>query len=185
MTQDWTIPEIVAAIRAELPTRMVSRDLAADGAPAFSRALESYLDDEGQRSVVDEQQFCNHPTLKHPGDCPTCENTGLRVVTRYTYRRPMRTALRKLARTPVPKGRPGLHVVIWALAANDGNESLAIGALSKQYAYMFQPIKARRWIGHALWELRAVYREDVPAREIRGKSDAQLDAEAKVEQIAA
>jgi hypothetical protein len=43
---------------------------------------------------------------------------------------------------------------------------------------MGNPGLCLRWTHIALKKLKAAYREDVPARELRDRSDAQLDAEA-------
>lgn len=143
-------------LRAEIPARIHSRDTDAGGDPAWSHDFESYL-------------FSPNATLYATDDdlWPT------------RLRYPMKRALAELARKPVPKGRPRLDTVLWTLAAHDGNAEMAIAALKVSNAYMHQPAKARRWVSHALYELRRVYREDAPGRALRvTKSDAQLDAEA-------
>lgn len=187
---------------AELPVRIHSRDTAENGNPELAHAFLAYITDSdaldgnhGDRPCPDgcrkehryatvhrtEQDFCNHPTLPPgaKGHCPTCTDTGLRVRVRKVYRNPMTRALRQLAAKPVRAGRPPLDVVLWALAANDGNVGMAIASLCSEWAFMWAPHKARRWMCHALYEVRAAYKEDVPAQELRDRiSENQAIAEA-------
>jgi hypothetical protein len=125
-----------------------------------------------------DSDLCSHPTIADKnGYCPTCDGSGLRTLERHVYRHPLKRALSEIGKRQVPKGRPKLDAVLWELAVHDGNVQMTIAALAMTYAYMWQPVKARRWISHALWELRGVYREDAPTRVIR-KSESQSIAEA-------
>ena len=166
---------------AEIPARIHSRETAENGNPEWHKSFESYVTDGDGRWATSgrtDQDFCQHPTLANgDGPCPTCDNTGLREVHRVTFRHPMKRTLHELARLPVPKGRPPLDVVLRALAEHDGDVGFTIAALATTWAFMYQPLKARRWVAHALWECRKTYREDAPAREIRGISESQSIAE--------
>ena len=151
-----TIADFLDAFTAEIPLRMTSRALAGDGGPSMAGQLLAYLSD-GE----------NGHWQRIPDDVD---------LWRERYLRPMRKALADLSRHPVPKGRPQLHVVLWALGTH-GSVDAAIMALQPEYAWMWQPVKARRWVSHALFELARVYREDVPMRVYR-KSESQSIAEA-------
>lgn len=161
-------------LRAEVPQRLHSRETDDGGYPQWHGSFTAWMLDGEE--VRDEQDICYHPTLIGKGHCETCDDTGLRIRTRQLYRNPMKRAVRKIGQQPVPKGRPKLDVVLWSLARHDGNVEMAIEALRLESAYMWNVRKARGWIDHALWELRAVYREDAPARII--KSEQQQIAEA-------
>lgn len=156
----------VTGLRGEIPVRMVSRDLDDDGSPALAAALEAYITD-GEPCYAQ----CRHD---HWSKTSTDLWNDL-------YMRPFKRALGIVALRPVPKGRPALHIVLKTLARHDGNVDMTVSALAADYAFMASPAKARRWIGHALWMLRTVYREDAPSRELRRKSEAQLDAMAAKE----
>ena len=166
---------------AELPARIHSRDTNEAGGPEWHHTFAAYVSD-GERNRWQsayrlDTESCNHPGVTK-GHCATCGDTGLRSLDRVKFRHPMKRSLAILGKRPVPKGRPPLDAVLWALAAQDGNVDLAILSLANEWAFMWQYTKARRWVAHALWELRRVYVEDVPAREIRGKSESQAIAEA-------
>ena len=169
--------------KAELPSRIHSRDTAENGNPEWHRGFESYITDGENGHYAahhrDDQEYCNHPTLteKEGGVCPTCDGSDLRVRTRRLLKHPMKAALGRLSRHPVPSGRPRLDSVLWALLVADGDLGLISAALSPKYACMGSPAFVRTWTMTALIKLRGVYREDVPAKEIR-KSESQSIAEA-------
>lgn len=182
MTLAHLIVWFLDRFKAEIPNRTHSRDTADDGSPALAHAFEAYVTD-GERgkwheTVSDSMDICNHPTLPSKGHCPTCDDTGLRIVTRQHYRRPMKRALAMVGKHSVPMGRPRFDRVLWALALADGNWQMAATTLSAEYGCMAEPGFAGSWTSVALLKLRSTYREDVPARVIRGRSDAQLNAEA-------
>lgn len=173
------LPFFLERYAAEIPTRTHSRETAANGNPEWHRAFEAWLTDgdgKWQTHVREDQDHCSHPTRENP--CPTCEGTGLRIRIRSVYRHPVKRALQQLATIPVPKGRPGLDATLIVLAENDGNIGLTIAALAQQHSYFWQPVKARRWILHALWQFRAAYREDAPAKVLSKRSEAQQIADA-------
>lgn len=175
----WYLPRF----QAEIPNRTHSRDIADDGAPALAYGFEAYVTD-GERgkwheTVSDSMDICNHPTLPGKGHCPTCDDTGLRIVTRQHYRRPMKRALAMIGKIAVPAGRPKLDTVAWALALADGNWQMAAANLSSEYACMADPGFAGSWTYVALLKLRSTYREDVSPRELRRVVDnKQATAEA-------
>jgi hypothetical protein len=167
-------------LQAEMPTRIHSREVDDGGSPQWATAFASWLSDNGQMTTISvETDFCHHPTLGgKPGHCPTCDDSGLRERHRHTLRRPMKAALRRVSSIPVPAGRPKLHSVLLVLGANGGDFGFTARALAADYAYMARPMQANYWIAIALAAVRSRYREDVPAREIRDKSESQSIAEA-------
>jgi hypothetical protein len=178
MTEDLAF--FLDRLNAEIPQRIHSRETDDGGNPQWHRAFELWLTDgdgRWQTMVRDETEFCNHPTQPNGGHCETCDDSGLRSRVRLTFRNPMKRALHRLGCQPVPKGRPKLNTVLWALAENDGNIDLAIAALRSEYEYFWVERRARGWITHALFELRHEYREDAPAR-VLDKSESQNMAEA-------
>jgi len=164
--------------RDELPARLHTRELDAGGAPEWSRGFSAYLSDNGSATaIVESQDFCNHPTLTDAkAHCPTCDDSGLRVRVRHVHRHPMKSALTRLSKMPVPFGRPRFDKVLWALLVSDGNLGMVRSMLSAEYACMGDEAFAERWTATALLKLRRVYREDVGV--YRGISENQAIAEA-------
>jgi hypothetical protein len=172
---DWFIERA----RAELPMRIHSRDTDDGGYPQWHPSFTSYINDNGYGTTVeDEQVYCYHPIGKVNGHCEVCDDTGLRIITRSRKARPMKAALLRIGKMPVPSYVPGYQAACWALLVNDGNIAMAGDSLSPTWVIMGNPGLCLRWTHIALKKLKAAYREDVPARELRDRSDAQLDAEA-------
>ncbi len=180
-----TLPDLVQwflpRFQAEVPSRTHSRDTAENGNPELAHAFLNYVSD-GEKghwhdTVSESQDYCIHPTVIR-GHCPTCDDTGLRVITRQHYRRPMKRALWLLGRQNVPTGRPRFDTVLWALGVAEGNWQMAAANLSTEYGCMADLGFAGSWTYAALLKLRSTYREDVTARVLRGKSEQQQIAEA-------
>ena len=174
----------VERFRAEIPARLHSRDTSEGGTPEFHRGFLAYLTD-GERGrfathVTDETDHCQHPTLA-PGDsdCPTCEGTGLRTVTRHSYRVPVKRALYKLHGWKVPPGRPPFDTLLWTLGCADGDLGITMGILAAQYPMMADYGFAYAWTLTALRSWQRVFTVDAPAKVLRrDKSENQLAAEA-------
>jgi hypothetical protein len=166
-------------LSAEMPVRIHSRETDAGGDPAWHRAFELWLTDGEHHwatHVIEDQDYCRHPTTQG-GHCETCDDTGLRIRVRHTFRYPAKRALAALDQIVVPKGRPGYGTTLRTLADNAGYIGFTIVTLRAEYSYFWGANKARRWIAESLTEFRRVYREDAPSPAL-GKSQAQLDAEA-------
>jgi hypothetical protein len=157
----------------EVPLRLTSRDIADDGAPNWSRAFYRYVTHTGKPQIIEEQEACP----RHAMPCDFCDGSGLRRRERLVDPFPMKSALWRVGKVPVPKGRPDFRAVLLVLASNMGNVALASAALAADCAYMADQRMATLWILTALKKVKAAYREDVPARVLR-KSEAQSIAEA-------
>ncbi|HUS17835.1 MAG TPA: hypothetical protein VM536_22800 [Chloroflexia bacterium] len=180
-----TIRDFCDRFRDELPARIHSRDVSEGGGPEWHRGFTRYISDgeRGQFSshVTDEQDHCNHPTLRQAQtdarDCAVCEGTGLRVVTRHLYRFPVKRSLWKLHAWKVPAGRPPFDTLLWALGCADGDLGMTAGSLAPKYPRMADPVFARTWTMTAISCFQRVFREEAPAKVLR-KSESQSIAEA-------
>jgi hypothetical protein len=90
----------------------------------------------------------------------------------------MKAALLRIGKMPVPSYVPGYQAACWALLVNDGNIAMAGDSLSPTWVIMGNPGLCLRWTHISLKQLKAAYREDVPARFIKDKSESQNIAEA-------
>jgi hypothetical protein len=90
----------------------------------------------------------------------------------------MKAALIRIGKMPVPSYVPSYQAACWALLVNDGNLALAGDSLSPTWVIMGNPGLCLRWTHISLKQLKAAYREDVPARFIKDKSESQNIAEA-------
>ena len=170
------------------------------GSPAYTRAFREWLEHQFATTIERyEGRSCDHPTLSEselganhraertggalPHPCPTCMDTGRRSGERKVYRWAMKAALARVeGMAPAHRGAPRPHSILTQLAMADGEIARVADVLMLAHPCMASRSHAMAHLGNALHRLKRVFSESelpsMPRREILGKSDAQLNAEA-------
>ena len=168
------------------------------GSPALHRGFSDLIELPAHAGRTESfERPCFHPLVTEADRaagalCPDCgvRDEAGRIITetgtvkgeRTLYRWPVRAAIAKVARIPVPVGRPPLDVTLRSIARAGGDLDAAAEALLVRWPAMGDPRTARAHFDTALIRVRRVFRDDPPARllprTVGEKSDAQLNAEA-------
>lgn len=149
------------------------------GSPALFKAFARWIEDgEKQKRRERADLTCYHPG-EQAGSCRFCGGTGTYPGVRETYCYPMRAAMARIRSWSVKTGRPDFAVTLATIARADGDLDAAMMTLARTYPVMGDEKTAVAHFKVALAKVRIMYRVDVPiyVSPIRGKSDAQLDAE--------
>jgi hypothetical protein len=145
--------------------------------PADRERLHRELAKPEPDHAVVERLLCRACCTYGPDGKPEAE-TGIMRGTRTRYRWPMRAVWHRLRQAPVPPGYPDLAVTLYTLALYRDLDQAAV-LLAARYPALARPRRAWAHLVMALRRARAEYRETPPPRPLRGKSEAQLNAEAK------
>ena len=153
-----------------LPVTMHHIHLMDDGGiPAWTGDFSLYLNAAAHATFTDHEERKVH-------DGSAAEQATLMKVTVYRYKYPMHAALHTLKRCRARTGEPKPHEVGTVLIGTRGNLTAAQETLTKRYPLM---VHREIWLEVAERTLRLLHERytETPRAILRGKSDAQLNAE--------
>lgn len=139
------------------------------GVPAWTGDFATYLNAAAHATFSEQED-----RKVHEGSA--AEQATLLKITVYRYKYPMHAALHTLKRCRAQKGEPKPHEVGTVLIACRGNLTTAQETLTRKYPLM---VHRDLWMDVAERTLRLLHDRytETPRAIVRGKSQAQLDAE--------
>lgn len=139
------------------------------GTPAWTGDFSTYLNAAAHATFAENEDRRVH-------DGSAAEQATLMKVTIYRYKYPMHAALHSLKRCRARAGEPRPHEVGAVLIAARGNLTWAQETLTRKYPLM---VHRDIWLDVAERTLSLLHTRytETPRAILRGKSDAQLNAE--------